>query len=77
VLCCAVQSGLVSLEQLLPYLGPSDELQKQYKAAYSKLQGDVAKLAQITFEEGGGWVWRLLILRGCTCGGVHCRQKLP
>jgi hypothetical protein len=54
VSCCAVpQAGLVTLEQLLPYVGPADELQRQYKEAFDKLRGDVRMLLQGNLEAEG------------------------
>lgn len=53
----------MTLEQVLPYLGPTDELQEQYKKARGQLVEDVAQLARANLLEGEQTV-RLSWLRG-------------
>jgi hypothetical protein len=55
-LCCSLslQVGQATLEQLLPYLGPAEDMQAQFKAAHQKLLTEIDQLKIANLDETGG-----------------------
>lgn len=54
-----LQCGQATLEQLLPYLGPAEELQVQFKATHQKLLREVDELKMTNLDAEGGHTCRL------------------
>lgn len=50
---CVPQAGQVTLEQVLPYLGPTDELQESFNKAHTALREEVAGILMSNLEAEG------------------------
>lgn len=62
----SLQVGQATLEQLLPYLGPAEDMQAQFKAAHQKLLTEIDQLKIANLDETGGGMsfWVLMVIRG-------------
>lgn len=71
---CVLQAGQVALEQVLPYLGPTDELRESFNKAHKALREEVAGILLSNLEAEGevGGVGR----RGRPCCNGHARMPV-
>jgi hypothetical protein len=53
LLCTVLQCGQVTLEQVLPYLGPTDEMKADHDKARKQLDDDAASLLLAVLDTEG------------------------